>query len=143
MLGHTYLIKSNIWDSLDSLDLGNSFAEVEDCISDLLGSRTSVRSIVLDAKVFVRTAWVVRCCQQDGPHAGISLFSIESPDKVRDCRGREKTVLTDNDFGDAISSSDSQDFLDGDVIPVPAISRDNELLVLTWHNAEYGGDEVF
>jgi len=143
MLSYSNLIKRDIWDSLDSLELRNSFAEVVDCISDRFRSRSSVRGVELDAKVFVGAAWVVRCGQQDGPHAGICLLSIEYSDQVRDCWGREETVLTDNDFRDTVSGSDSENFLDCDVIPVPAITRDNELLVLTWHNAEYGGDEVF
>ena len=52
-------------------------------------------------------------------------------------------MLTNYDFSDAISGSDLQNFLNGDIIPEAAITRDDELLLCVWNDSEDGGYEVF
>ena len=45
-------------------------------------------------------------------------------------------MLTNYDFSDAISSSDLQNFLNGDIIPKAAVTRDDKLFLGVWDDSE-------
>ena len=51
-------------------------------------------------------------------------------------------MLAHEDLRDAVASSDSEDFLDRDVVPVATVAGDNEFAARRRRDSEDGSDEV-
>lgn len=109
---------------LDDLVALDSLRLLIDLVGNIFWSGSTVASVVLDSKVGVGSSRVVTCSQQNTP----SRFIF--PDHVGGCGCRQDTVLSNDEFGNAISRANFQDGLDSLGREESAISTDDKSGVL-------------
>jgi hypothetical protein len=85
----------------------NLLGQLVDPVGNLLRGRSTVVTVELDAEIVVRTTGVVGGGEED-PTVGLSR-----PDQGGDGRGGEDGVLADDQRGDAVTGSETDDLLDG------------------------------
>lgn len=92
---------------------------LENFVRHVLRCRSTVRDVVLDAKVVVRSTWIVARGQQD------TTVCLVFPDDVRGCRCREDSILANDEFPNAIRRPDLKDRLYGLWREEPPIATDD------------------
>ena len=92
---------------------------LENLVRHILRCRSTVRDVVLDAKVVVRSTWIVARGQQD------TTVCLVLPDDVRGCRCREDSILANDEFPNAIRRPDLKDRLYGLWREEPPIATDD------------------
>jgi len=105
------------------LVLGQRLCELVDLLGHILGRRTAVGAVVLDAKVVLGPARVVRGRQEDA-----ALDALVLADDVRDGRGRQDRVVADDELGDAVAGREPGDRLDRLARKEAAVTADDERL---------------
>ena len=119
----------------------------EDLFCDALKAWSSIHSIKLDSKVFLRTPWVMACWENDSSEAiALTIILVELSDHCANCWRGEQAVLTDVHLSHAICKSNLDDLLSGHVIIVSTISWDYHgfaKILTSWKSKENWLDEVF
>lgn len=85
----------------------NLLGQLVNPVGDLLRCRSTVVTVELDPEIVIRTTGVVGGGKED-PTVGLSR-----PDQGGDGRGGEDGVLADDQRGDAVTGSETDDLLDG------------------------------
>lgn len=71
-----------------------------DLIGHILGSRSTIRHIVLDPKISIRSTRIVACCEKDTTRSFILPYNIGCS------RSRKDAVLSDDEFTDTVGRAD-------------------------------------
>lgn len=103
------------------------FRLIKDFFGDTLKRWPTIFAVELDSEIFIWTTRVVTSTKNDASKA-IACFVIlvQLSDHCGYCWGREKAVLADIDFADAIADSDLNNSLSSYIVVISAISRNNE-----------------
>ena len=93
---------------------------LEDGIGYALWSRSTILNVVLDTKVGVRTTGVVTSSEEN------AASGLAQTNQVRGSRGRQNTVLTDDELCDTIACRETNDLLYCRLGIVAAVATDNK-----------------
>ena len=100
--------------------LRDSLCALKDSIGDALWGRPSILDVVLDTKVCVRTTGVVASSEEN------AASGLAQTNQVRGSRGRQNTILTDDELCDTIARRDTNDLLYRRLGIVAAVATDNK-----------------
>jgi hypothetical protein len=105
---------------LENLVLGDGLSFLEDFVGDVLRSGATVRHVVLDTEVVVRSTRVVRCRKKD------TTIGLVLPDDVGRGGSRKDPVGADDKLGHTVRGGDLDDSLDGLWREITAITTNDE-----------------
>lgn len=105
---------------LQHLVATNNLRTLVDFIRHIFGCRPTVRYVVFDAEVIVRSSGIVAGCQEN------ATICLVLSDNVRGCRGGQNSVLSDNELANTIRRADLEDRLHRLWREETPIATDNE-----------------
>ena len=115
----------------------NSLGLLEYYVGNAFRSRTTVRHIILDAKIVVRSAGIVTSGEKDATVSRV--FS----DHIGSSGSGKNPILSNNKFAYAVCRSDSQDDLDSLGREEPAVAPDNDSSAFCIDRVKDCLDEIF
>ena len=115
----------------------NGLGLLEYYVGNAFRSRTTVRHIILDAKIVVRSAGIVTSGEKD------TTVSRVFSDHIGSSGSGKNPILSNNKFAYAVCRSDFQDDLDSLGREEPAVAPDNDGSILCIDRVKDRLDEIF